>query len=91
MRPARRGSILMLHWGYFKEVCEVAKRGPLGDFERGVRLLLAVVLFLLARGYGWSGVEAIGAIVLGAYVLVTALTRFCPLDAWLARLEGTGV
>ena len=81
----------MLAPGHFKEVYKMAKTGRLDDVERGVRLLLAVVLFLLAWGYGWSGVEALGAIVLGAYVLVTALARFCPLDAWFARLERTGV
>lgn len=55
--------------------------GKVDMAERGIRGVLAIGLFLLAWGYGWTGVIPIGAMVLGAYALVTALSGRCPLAA----------
>ena len=59
--------------------------GRLDNVERGIRAVLAAALFLLAWGYGWVGVVGIGAIVLGAYSLITALGGWCPLAALFGR------
>lgn len=60
------------------------KTGTIDGFERAARLALAVALVLLAWGFGWSGVDAIGALVLGAFALATAARGACPVDRALA-------
>jgi hypothetical protein len=63
------------------------KTGPLDRFERGVRLALGIALVLLAWGFGWTDVEAIGALLLGIVALVTAAVGYSPADRVLARLD----
>jgi glucose-6-phosphate-specific signal transduction histidine kinase len=63
------------------------KTGPLDQFERAVRGALGVALVLLAWGFGWTDVEAIGALVLGVVALATAAAGFSPADRVLARLD----
>jgi glucose-6-phosphate-specific signal transduction histidine kinase len=66
---------------------ESLKTGPLDQFERTVRVLLGVALVLLAWGFGWSDVEAIGALVLGIVALATAAVGYSPADRMIARLS----
>jgi hypothetical protein len=66
---------------------ETMKTGPLDQFERTVRVVLGIALVLLAWGFGWSDVEAIGALVLGLVALATAAVGFSPADRMLARLS----
>lgn len=61
------------------------KTGPLDSFERSVRLALGIALVLLAWGFGWTDVEAIGALVLGLVALATAAAGFSPFDRAAAR------
>jgi hypothetical protein len=63
------------------------KTGPLDQFERTVRVVLGIALLLLAWGFGWSDVEAIGALVLGLVALGTAAAGYSPADRVLARLS----
>jgi glucose-6-phosphate-specific signal transduction histidine kinase len=63
------------------------KTGPLDQFERTVRAVLGIALVLLAWGFGWSDVEAIGALVLGIIALGTAAVGFSPTDRMLARIS----
>jgi hypothetical protein len=42
----------------------------------------------LAWGFGWTSVEAIGAIVLGIVALATSVAGFSPADRALARQSG---
>lgn len=65
----------------------IAKNGPLDQFERGVRAILGIALVLLAWGFGWTNVEAIGALVLGLAALGTAAAGFSPADRVLSRFE----
>jgi glucose-6-phosphate-specific signal transduction histidine kinase len=64
----------------------ITKTGPLDRFERLVRLTLGVALVLLAWGFGWTDVEAIGALVLGLVSLATAAVGVSPFDRAVARL-----
>jgi glucose-6-phosphate-specific signal transduction histidine kinase len=66
---------------------ETLKTGPLDQFERIVRAMLGVALVLLAWGFGWSDVEAIGSLLLGIVALGTAAAGFSPADRMLARLS----
>jgi glucose-6-phosphate-specific signal transduction histidine kinase len=66
---------------------DIVKTGPLDQFERAVRVVLGIALVLLAWGFGWSDVEAIGALVLGIIALGTAAAGFSPADRMLARLS----
>ena len=66
---------------------ETLKTRPLDQFERTVRVVLGIALVLLAWGFGWSDVEAIGALVLGLIALGTAAAGFSPTDRVLARLS----
>jgi glucose-6-phosphate-specific signal transduction histidine kinase len=66
---------------------ETIKTGPLDHFERTVRAMLGVALVLLAWGFGWTDVEAIGALLLGIVALVTAAVGFSPTDRMMARLS----
>jgi glucose-6-phosphate-specific signal transduction histidine kinase len=66
---------------------DIVKTGPLDQFERTVRVVLGIALVLLAWGFGWSDVEAIGALVLGLVALVTAAVGYSPADRMLARLS----
>ena len=59
---------------------------PLHGRERMLGLALGAALLLLAWGYSWSGVHAIGAIVLAAVALASALAGVPPLERALARL-----
>jgi glucose-6-phosphate-specific signal transduction histidine kinase len=63
------------------------KSGPLDHFERMVRVVLGIALVLLAWGFGWSDVEAIGALLLGIVALVTGAVGFSPADRMRARLS----
>jgi hypothetical protein len=65
----------------------IEKAGPLDHFERSVRLGLGIALVLLAWGFGWTSVEAIGAIVLGLAALATAAAGYSPADRALARFQ----
>lgn len=65
---------------------ETLKTGPLDQFERAVRAMLGVALVLLAWGFGWSDVEAIGSLLLGIIALGTAAAGYSPADRVLARL-----
>jgi Protein of unknown function (DUF2892) len=47
--------------------------------DRGIRLVAAVVLLVLAFATGASSVMGIILIVLAAILLVTAVVGFCPL------------
>jgi uncharacterized membrane protein HdeD (DUF308 family) len=51
-----------------------------GGADRGIRLVLGIVLLALALLHVVSGTLAIAAYVVGATALVTGLIRFCP--AW---------
>jgi hypothetical protein len=51
-----------------------------GGADRGIRLILGVVLLALAMMHVVTGTLAIVAYVVGAIALVTAVIRFCP--AW---------
>jgi glucose-6-phosphate-specific signal transduction histidine kinase len=66
----------------------IEKTGPLDRLERSVRLVLGIALVLLAWGFGWSSVEAVGAIVLGLAALASAAAGYSPADRALARLQG---
>jgi hypothetical protein len=66
---------------------KIMKTGPLDQFERTVRAVLGVALVLLAWGFGWSDVEAIGALVLGIVALGTAAVGYSPADRMMARLS----
>jgi glucose-6-phosphate-specific signal transduction histidine kinase len=66
---------------------EPMKTGPLDRFERMVRVALGISLVLLAWGFGWTDVEAIGALLLGIVALVTAAVGFSPTDRMMARLS----
>jgi glucose-6-phosphate-specific signal transduction histidine kinase len=66
---------------------ETMKTGPLDHFERTVRVVLGIALVLLAWGFGWSDVEAIGALLLGVIALGTGAAGFSPADRMLARLS----
>jgi glucose-6-phosphate-specific signal transduction histidine kinase len=66
---------------------DIVKTGPLDQFERTVRGVLGIALVLLAWGFGWSDVEAIGALLLGLVALVTAAAGYSPTDRMLARLS----
>jgi glucose-6-phosphate-specific signal transduction histidine kinase len=66
---------------------ETTKTGPLDHFERTVRVVLGIALVLLAWGFGWSDVEAIGALLLGIVALGTAAAGYSPTDRVLARLS----
>jgi hypothetical protein len=66
---------------------ETLKTGPLDQLERTVRVALGIALVLLAWGFGWSDVEAIGALVLGLVALVTAAVGYSPADRMMARLS----
>lgn len=59
-----------------------SRRGPLEVRERALRLLLGAALLLLAWGYGWGGVHAIGALALALFALWSALPRLEPIDGW---------
>jgi glucose-6-phosphate-specific signal transduction histidine kinase len=63
------------------------KTGPLDQFERTVRVVLGIALVLLAWGFGWSDVEAIGALLLGIVALVTAAVAYSPTDRVMAGLR----
>jgi glucose-6-phosphate-specific signal transduction histidine kinase len=65
----------------------IAKNGLLDQFERGVRAILGIALLLLAWGFGWTSVEAIGAMLLGLAALATAAAGFSPADRVLSRFE----
>ncbi len=65
----------------------IEKNGPLDQFERGIRAILGIALVLLAWGFGWTGVEAIGALLLGLAALATAAAGFSPADRILSRFE----
>jgi glucose-6-phosphate-specific signal transduction histidine kinase len=67
---------------------EPMKTGPLDQFERTVRVMLGIALVLLAWGFGWSDVEAIGALLLGIVALVTAAVGYSPTDRMMAGLKG---
>jgi glucose-6-phosphate-specific signal transduction histidine kinase len=62
------------------------KNGPLDGFERVVRLSLGVALVLLAWGFGWTGVDGVGALVLGIVALATAAAGFSPADKALTKV-----
>ena len=62
------------------------KTGSLDHIERSIRAALGIALVLLAWGFGWSDVEAIGALVLGLIALVTAAAGFSPANRILSRL-----
>jgi glucose-6-phosphate-specific signal transduction histidine kinase len=66
---------------------ETMKTGPLDQFERTVRVVLGIALVLLAWGFGWSDVEAIGALLLGVIALGTGAAGFSPADRMLARFS----
>ncbi len=66
----------------------IEKTGPLDRMERSVRAALGIVLILLAWGFGWTSVEAIGALLLGLAALATAAAGFSPADRMLSRFEG---
>jgi glucose-6-phosphate-specific signal transduction histidine kinase len=63
----------------------IEKTGPLDQVERAVRAALGIALVLLAWGFGWTGVEAIGSLVLGVTALSTAAAGFSPADRILTR------
>jgi glucose-6-phosphate-specific signal transduction histidine kinase len=63
------------------------KTGPLDQFERTVRAVLGIALLLLAWGFGWSDVEAIGALLLGIVALLTAAACYSPADRMMASLR----
>lgn len=65
----------------------MTKLGPLDAYERWIRLALGVSLLLLFWGFGWTSVEAIGAVVLGVAALATALSGYDPVDKALRRLD----
>jgi hypothetical protein len=50
-----------------------------GGADRLVRAILGVVLLALVLLGVVGGILAIGAVVFGAVMLLTATTRFCPL------------
>lgn len=66
------------------------KTGQLDPFERSVRLVLGVALVLLGWGFGWTGVDGVGALVLGVAALATAAGGVSPADRFLARLAPGG-
>jgi hypothetical protein len=51
-----------------------------GGVDRGIRLILAIVLLSLALLHAVTGTLAIAAYLVGAIALVTGVIRFCP--AW---------
>lgn len=63
------------------------KNGPLDSAERSIRLALGVVLVLLAWGFGWTSVEAVGALLLGFVALVSSVGGYAPEDRLLAKLD----
>jgi thiosulfate dehydrogenase (quinone) large subunit len=65
-----------------------ASTGVLDPAERGVRAVLAIALLLLAWGFGFSGVEGIGFLVLAAISLATAATGRSPFDLVVGPAAG---
>lgn len=65
----------------------MTKRGPLDAYERWIRFALGVSLLLLFWGFGWTSVEAIGALLLGVVALTTALAGYDPVDKALAKVD----
>lgn len=63
------------------------KTGLLDEGEQLVRLTLGVILVALAWGFGWTSVEGLGALVVGAASFATGLWGYSPADAALAKLE----
>lgn len=57
-------------------------KANVGGADRGVRLVLGVVLLAVAW-FALSGTAAVVAYVLGGIALVTGLVRFCPINAAL--------
>lgn len=54
-------------------------RCNIGIAERGVRIVLGLLLFLIGYAGGLSTLPASVVYVLGAIALVTGAVRFCPL------------
>ncbi len=54
-----------------------------GGWDRGLRLIIGVVLIILGLAGVFSGTIAILAYVVAAILLITGLITFCPLNALL--------
>ncbi|HKJ69203.1 MAG TPA: DUF2892 domain-containing protein [bacterium] len=54
-----------------------------GGWDRTIRLILGVVLFVLGFTGVFQGVLAIIGYIVGAIALITGLTTFCPANALL--------
>lgn len=65
----------------------MTKLGPLDSYERSIRLTLGVALLLLFWGFGWTSVEAFGALLLGVAALATAVAAYDPVDRALASAD----
>ncbi|MFT3886160.1 MAG: DUF2892 domain-containing protein [Flavobacteriales bacterium] len=55
----------------------------LGLVDRGIRLLIAVLLLVLYVGGWMTGMLAIGVLVVGAALVLTSAMGVCPLYAHL--------
>ena len=54
-----------------------------GGWDRGIRLILGVLLFILGFVGVFRGTLAVIAYIVGAIALVTGLITFCPINALL--------
>lgn len=63
-----------------------------GGWDRGVRLILGVLLFVLGFVGVFKGTLAIIGYIIGAIALVTGLVTYCPVNALLGfNTRKTGV
>lgn len=54
-----------------------------GGWDRGIRLILGVLLFILGFAGVFRGTLAVIGYIVGAIALVTGLITFCPINALL--------
>jgi hypothetical protein len=67
---------------------EKEMQANVGGVDRGIRIVVGIVLLLLSFLHVVTGALAIVAYIVGAVALITGIVRFCP--AWAVLGIGTG-